>query len=59
MSNSFKYIGSRVAVIVDNSKLPIANIGVLIFPLENNKNKITLTFMYHVTYMKKNLLSIW
>lgn len=58
LQNSVNYGGSRVVVITDNSKLPIAYVGEVVFCLEDNNNKLTLKSVYHVPGMKKNLLSV-
>lgn len=58
LQDPIKYEGSRVVVIADNSKLPIAHIGDVVFSPEDSKKDLILQDVYHVPGMKKNLLSV-
>nr|KAJ0210601.1 hypothetical protein LSAT_V11C400160610 [Lactuca sativa] len=58
IQNPVKYGGSRVVVIVDNSKLKIAHVGDVQFHPEESKEEMMLQSVYHVPGMKKNLLSV-
>ena len=58
LQGSVRNGGSKVVVIADNSKLPIAHVGEVVFCLEDNNKHLTLENVYHVLGMKKNLLSV-
>lgn len=58
LQDPVKYEGSRVVVIADNSKLPIAHIGDVVFSPEDIKKELMLPGVYHVPGMKKNLLFV-
>ncbi|KAL0415705.1 UNVERIFIED_CONTAM: Retrovirus-related Pol polyprotein from transposon RE2 [Sesamum latifolium] len=53
-----KYMGSRVVVTADNSKLPIAHVGNTIVSPQYNESEVPLKDVFHVPGMKKNLLSV-
>ncbi|PHT69557.1 hypothetical protein T459_24661 [Capsicum annuum] len=58
LQNLSKYKGSRVVVIANNSKLPIAHVGNIVVSSHSNSIEVSLQNVYHVLGMKKNLLSI-
>ncbi|KAL0378499.1 UNVERIFIED_CONTAM: putative mitochondrial protein [Sesamum radiatum] len=58
LKNVSKYTGSRVVVMADNSKLPIAHVGNTVVSPHYNESEVPLKDVFHVPSMKKNLLSV-
>lgn len=58
LQDPIKYEGSKLVVIDDNSKLPIAHIGNIVFSPKDIKKELMLPGVYHVLGMEKNLLSV-
>ncbi|TYK27792.1 Integrase, catalytic core [Cucumis melo var. makuwa] len=50
--------GSRVVVIANNSKLPIAQVGKTMIVPCSNSNQVELDHVFYVPGMKKNLMSV-
>ncbi|KAL3510895.1 hypothetical protein ACH5RR_030296 [Cinchona calisaya] len=53
-----EYKGGRVVVTADNSRLPITHIGNATILPRYNSNQVELQHVYHVSGIKKNLLSV-
>ncbi|KAK4414995.1 hypothetical protein Salat_2606600 [Sesamum alatum] len=53
LKNVSKYMGSRVVVIVDNSKLSIAHVGNTVVSPRYNRAEVPLKDVFHVLGMKK------
>ncbi|KAE8705491.1 PLAC8 family protein [Hibiscus syriacus] len=58
LQNISEYKGSRVVVIVDNSRLLITHIGKMIVTPRYNSNQVQLQDVYQVPGMKKNLIFV-
>jgi hypothetical protein len=58
LDNPVRYGGSKHGVIANNSKHSIAHIGDVVFSANNNKKDLVLNNVYHVSGLKKNLLSV-
>ncbi|KAG6471563.1 hypothetical protein ZIOFF_069007 [Zingiber officinale] len=58
LQNLSQYKGARMVVTADNSRLPIAHVGKTIITPRYNSNQVSLQDVYHVSGMKKNLLSV-
>ncbi|KAI3703127.1 hypothetical protein L6452_28883 [Arctium lappa] len=57
LQNLIEYKGSRVVVMANNTKLPIAHVGNTSLSPQGDK-EVSLQDVYHVPGMKKNLLSV-
>jgi len=58
LQNLSKYKGSRVVMTANNSKLPIAHIGITVVCPQHGDIEVPLQNVYHVPRMRKSLLSL-
>ncbi|KAL0423115.1 UNVERIFIED_CONTAM: putative mitochondrial protein [Sesamum radiatum] len=58
LKNVSKYVGNRVVVTADNSKLPITHVGNTVVSPQYNEAEVPLKDVFHVPGMKKNILSV-
>jgi len=56
--NMSEYKGGRVVVTANNSKMPITHIGKTVFVPHHSSRQVQLQNVYHISGMKKNLLSV-
>ncbi len=58
LCNMSEYKRGKVIITIDNSKLPITNIGSTMIVPSFSPNQVLLKKVLHVPGMKKNLLSV-
>lgn len=56
--NMSEYKDSRVVVSANNSKMSINHIGKTVFVSHHSSRQVKLQNIYHITCLKKNLLSV-